>query len=295
MKALRFERTGDLGNLALAELPDPAPGEHEVLVRIKAAGVNRSDVSNVLGSHPYTTLPRTPGRDFAGVVEGGPVALVGRAVWGTGKEIGFTRDGTHAEYVVLPVDGVALKPERLSFEQAGSCGVPYVTAWHALESVPTAARLLVIGAAGAVGTAATHLARMRDMQVTGAVRGSELLQGGTVRGEWDAIFDTTGQWLASAIGALATFGRVIVIVSSGDGREQLPIRDLYRRAGSVVGVNSLLYSAAECARLLSQLAPAFEDGELVAPAGIATRPLLHAADAYAEIQRGQKGKLVIVP
>jgi len=116
-----------------------------------------------------------------------------------------------------------------------------------------------------------------------------------VRGEWDAIFDTTGHWLAAAIGALATFGRAIVIVSTGDGREQLPIRDLYRRAGSIVGVNSLLYSATECARLLSQLAPAFERGELVAPAGIVTRPLSQAVQAYAALQGGQKGKLVIVP
>ena len=60
-------------------------------------------------------------------------------------------------------------------------------------------------------------------------------------------------------------------------------------------MNSLLYSAAACARLLSQLAPAFEDGELVAPADVVTRPLSQAAQAYAALQGGQKGKLVIVP
>src|SRR5438477_388432 len=81
------------------------------LVRIKAAGLNKSEVSNVMGGHPYTTLPRTPGRDFAGVVERGPQALLGRAVWGTGNAIGFTRDGSHAEFIALPADAVALKPE----------------------------------------------------------------------------------------------------------------------------------------------------------------------------------------
>jgi NADPH:quinone reductase-like Zn-dependent oxidoreductase len=294
MKALRFHSTGDLAKLAIEEMPTPAPREDEVLVRIKAAGLNRSDVSNVMGGHPYTTLPRTPGRDFSGIVERGPAALVGQAVWGTGKEIGFTRDGSHAEYVVLPADGVALKPERLSFEEAACCGVPYVTAWHALESVQRGARLLVIGAAGAVGTAAIDLARMRGIDVTGAVR-NVLPEDQRLTGEWDAIFDTTGHWLTPAIGALARFGRVIVIVAHGDGRPQVPIRDLYRRGASIVGVNSLLYSAAECARLFSELKPKFESGDLRPPEGIVTRPLSEGPQTYAALQRGQKGKLVIVP
>src|SRR2546423_2111519 len=211
MKALRFQATGDLANLTLAELPTPAPRDGEVLVRVKAAGLNRSDVSNVRGGHPYATLPRTPGRDFSGIVERGPAAVLGKAVWGTGKELGFTRDGSHAEYLVLPADGVALKPERLSFAEAASCGVPYVTAWHALAGLKRGERILVIGAAGAVGTAAMHLARTRGVEAIGAVRTSELLQGGAVQGEWDVVFDTTGQWLAPAIGALARAGRVIVI------------------------------------------------------------------------------------
>jgi NADPH2:quinone reductase len=295
MKALRFESTGDLANLTLAEMPTPTPRDREVLVRVKAAGLNRSDVSNVMGGHPYTTLPRTPGRDFSGIVERGPAALLGKAVWGTGKELGFTRDGSHAEYVLLPADDVALKPERLSFEEAASCGVPYVTAWHALEGVKRGERVLVIGAAGAVGMAAMHLARMQGLEVIGAPRGSELLQGGTIRGEWDAIFDTTGQWLAPAIGALSRAGRVIVIVAPGDGRPQVPIRDLYRRGASIVGVNSLLYPTSECAGLLSHLASKFESGELRAPEGIVTQPLEEATHTYAALQRGQKGKLVIVP
>jgi NADPH:quinone reductase len=114
-------------------------------------------------------------------------------------------------------------------------------------------------------------------------------------GEWDAIFDTTGHWLAPAICALARHGRVIVIVAPGDGRAQVPIRDLYRRGASIVGVNSLLYSTADCARLFSELKPKFESGELRPPDGIVARALSEAAQAYAALQRGQKGKLVIVP
>jgi NADPH:quinone reductase len=309
VKALRFAKTGDLAHLALAECPAPLPGAGEVLVRVKAAGLNRSDVSNVMGGHPYTTLPRTPGRDFAGVVESGPAAFVGKAVWGTGKELGFTSDGSHAEYLVLPAEGVALKPERLSFAEAASCGVPYITAWHALAGVERGTKVLVIGAAGAVGVAATHLARLRGAAVAGAVRRSEqaalleksgfrpvlLAEGEPIDGNFDLIFDTTGQWLSASIGALARFGRVAVIVAPGDGRQSVPVRELYRRAASIVGVNSLLYSCLDCARLLSDLRPHFETGELPPPYSLEPRALVEGVEAYVALRCGHKGKLVLVP
>ncbi|RCH05423.1 alcohol dehydrogenase GroES-like domain protein [Pseudomonas aeruginosa] len=161
MKALQFDRTGDLAALKLVDMPDPLPAADEVRVEIRAAGLNPSDVKNVLGRFPYTTLPRVPGRDFAGVVVEGPKALLGQAVWGTGREPGFFRDGSHAQFLTLPAAGVALKPESLSFAQAASCGVPYSTAWDALQrsQVKAGTRLLVIGASGAVGKAALALAK----------------------------------------------------------------------------------------------------------------------------------------
>ena len=82
MKALQFDKTGDLSALRYVEVPTPVAGADEVLVQIKAAGLNPSDVKNVLGRFPYTTLPRIPGRDFAGVVVEGPQALIGQEVWG---------------------------------------------------------------------------------------------------------------------------------------------------------------------------------------------------------------------
>ena len=101
MKALQFSATGDLAALHVVDLPTPVPAAGQVLVRIKAAGLNPSDVKNVLGRFPYTTLPRVPGRDFAGVVEQGPAQLLGQEVWGTGKELGFFADGSHAQYLSL--------------------------------------------------------------------------------------------------------------------------------------------------------------------------------------------------
>ena len=79
MNALQFTATGDLANLSLVEVPVPVPSAGEVLVQIKAAGLNPSDVKNVLGRFPYTTLPRIPGRDFAGVAR----AVVGVRGWHT--------------------------------------------------------------------------------------------------------------------------------------------------------------------------------------------------------------------
>jgi NADPH:quinone reductase-like Zn-dependent oxidoreductase len=309
MKALRFARTGDLSHLALADEPRPAPDGGEILVRVRAAGLNKSDVSNVMGGHRYTTLPRTPGRDFAGIVEQGPPGLVGRGVWGTGKELGFTRDGSHAEYLVLPAEWAAIMPSRLSFAEAGSCGVPYVTAWHALENarVEKGTKLLVVGGAGAVGNAALHLGSLRGAEVLGAVRKPEQADLLRSRGfasvllsekqglppDMDVVFDTTGACLEPAIGALAVYGRVVVIVAPGEGRTSVPLRELYRRGASLVGVNSLLYSAAECARLLGELAPHFDSGRLRPPARIEERAL--APDAYALLKQGHAGKIVFTP
>ena len=318
MKALRFNTSGSLDKLQLEELTTPSPAEGDVLVRVLAAGLNTSDVSNVLGKHPYTTLPRTPGRDFAGVVSEGPAEMVGMAVWGTGKEFGFTRDGSHAEYLVAKAGGVALKPKSLSYSQAAACGVPLTTAWMALErcNVGPGCRLLVLAAGGGVGSMAVSLARWLGADVTAAVRKSEqvaalesrgvpvvMLAPDRTAGEsvrqhsdkgFDVVLDASGALLAEAIPLIAPFGRVAVIVSHGDGNVNVPVRDLYRRAGSIVGVNSLLYGAVECAEILARLGPAFDSGGLAPPAGIDERPLDRGVETYGELNRGVRRKFVFV-
>ena len=99
MRAIRFEAFGDPSVLHLSEVAAPAGDESTAVVRVMAASINPSDVKNVAGAMEQTTLPRIPGRDFAGVVEAGPAAWIGAAVWGTGGDTGFTREGTHAEAV----------------------------------------------------------------------------------------------------------------------------------------------------------------------------------------------------
>ena len=318
MKALQFDKTGDLSALRYVEVPTPVPGADEVLVQIKAAGLNPSDVKNVLGRFPYTTLPRIPGRDFAGVVVEGPQALIGQEVWGTGRELGFFADGSHAQFVKLPANGVALKPTHLSFAQAASLGVPYTTAWDALErSLVTAqTRLLVIGG-GAVGSAALALAKVRGAQVLAAARrpeqvkdlqaqGYQTLQldkpedlGAQVNavytGGADVIFDTTGFWLPASVAALAPFGRIAIIAAPVDGLVQLPALALYRKGGSVVGINSLLYGVQACAAMLDQFGRFFDQDLLPLPQGLFESPLAEGLERYAEVNQGSGDKVILLP
>lgn len=318
MKALQFDRLGSLEALKLVDLPLPAPGPGEALVRVHAAGLNPSDVKNVLGLFPYTTLPRVPGRDFAGVVVEGPADWIGREVWGTGRDLGFFRDGSHAEYLSLPVGGLAQKPAALSFVQAASCGVPFTTALNALDraDVRAGTRLLVIGAAGAVGSAAVELALRRGAEVIAAVRrpaqAAVLRSAGIPTIELDdhtvladalkphapggaeVIFDTTGFWLAAAVGALATFGRIAVIAAPLDqGHVRVPVLNLYRRGGLLVGINTLLYDVGDCAAMLSQMTDDFDAGHLHAPGDLQTWPVADGLAAYEATHRGSTGKAVL--
>ncbi|KFE46402.1 quinone oxidoreductase family protein [Pseudomonas syringae] len=319
MKALQFSRTGDLAALQYVDLPKPVAGPDEVLIQVKAAGLNPSDVKNVLGRFPYTTLPRVPGRDFAGIVVQGPQALLGQEVWGTGKEPGFFRDGSHAEFLTLPAKGVALKPKHLSFSQAASLGVPYTTAWDALQRslVGADTRLLVIGANGAVGSAALALGKILGAQVLGAVRRPEQLKAlqeqgfdailldaaeelagqvsGIFKGGADVIFDTTGFWLPGAVSALAPFGRIAIIAAPVDGHVQLPALALYRRGGSVVGINSLLYDCQACAKMLDQFGRFFDEGSLPLPTGLFESPLSEGLARYAEVNQGAGEKVILLP
>ena len=94
------------------ERPEPPPGH--AVVEVKAAAVNPSDVKAALGLMPHAIWPRTPGRDYAGTVVAGPAAWLGVDVWGTGGDLGVSRDGTHARYLVLPVDALSRKPQSVS-------------------------------------------------------------------------------------------------------------------------------------------------------------------------------------
>ena len=159
MRALRFNQFGDPAVLHLSELPDPVGTAQDAVIRVEAASVNPSDVKNVAGLMDWTVLPRTPGRDFAGVVVSGPPEWQGAVVWGTGGDTGFTRDGSHAEFISIPVDALVRKPERLSFDEASTVGVNFVVGWYGAVGDGAAGRrrndcdLRYLGGSGRCGRA----------------------------------------------------------------------------------------------------------------------------------------------
>src|SRR5215218_2437183 len=103
-------------------------GANDLLIEVRAAAVNPSDVKAATGLMPYAVFPRTPGRDYAGVVIDGPAALVGTEVFGSSGDLGIRRDGTHATHLVVEAEAVVPKPGNISLVEAAGIGVPFVTA-----------------------------------------------------------------------------------------------------------------------------------------------------------------------
>src|ERR1700751_117722 len=118
MKVIEFKEFRSPSQLHLAERPLPQADANTAVVRIEAASVNPSDVKNVAGRMSQATLPRVPGRDYSGVVVDGPKECIHQKGWGPGGDVGFTRDGSHAQYIQVPVASLVRKPETLSYEQA---------------------------------------------------------------------------------------------------------------------------------------------------------------------------------
>jgi NADPH:quinone reductase-like Zn-dependent oxidoreductase len=310
MRAVVIQQFGQPKQLKLLEVPTPEPGADEVLVAVKAAAINPSDVKNVQGVMHGTTLPRIPGRDFAGVIVRG-ARDIGREVWGTGGDIGFTRDGSHAEYILLPVAAIAPKPAALSMEAAGSAGVTFVTAWLAMVSSAAVAAgdvAVIIGAAGGVGSASVQIAKSRGAKVIGVVRSDddvaaaresgaddvinsksvnffEAIQSLTNYRGADIVFDTSGMMFAEAVEVAAERGRIPVITAPRDGMATFNLRNVYRKNLRIVGVDSRPLDVVACANLLAELAPGFEAGRFtVKPRR--TFPLGSAIEAYEQAAKG---------
>src|SRR5882757_3016433 len=154
--------------------------ENEVLVEVKAAAVNPSDVKAATGLMPYAVFPRTPGRDYAGVVIDGPAGSIGREVFGSSGDLGIRRDGSHATHLVVEADAVVEKPKGISWEEAAGIGVPFVTAMEGFRraGIPKPDEIvLVMGVNGKVGQAAVQIASWHGARVIGVVRRSEPYEG----------------------------------------------------------------------------------------------------------------------
>jgi NADPH:quinone reductase len=307
MKALRFGKFGPPSVLAIEEVPQPEPHDGEALVQVKAAAINPSDVKNVSGQFKGTTLPRTPGRDFSGIVVAGKKHL-GQEVWSSGPGFGVTRDGAHAEYVAISEEALALKPRTLSLGEAAAIGVPFITAWSALvhaAQLQGGETILIIGAAGAVGQAATQIANWRKARVLGAARSSHPIPGAAVvintttddlrervfeltngKGA-DAVFDTVGGALFEpALRSLRLGGRQVAVTSTGERRVCFDLIDFYHNLSRLIGIDSMKLTPRDVAAIAEELQPGFE-AEILKPPPLQIVPFENAVEAYERIASGK--------
>src|SRR5882762_4339437 len=218
MRALQCTEFGPVSNLRLIELPEPQADSATAIVKVAAGAISPSDVKNVEGKMEHTTLPRVPGRDYAGTVVKGPLEWIGAEVWGTGGEIGYSVDGSHAELIAVPVASLRRKPKRLSLEQAAAIGVTYLAAWLGVveyAQLASGETLLVTGAGGGVGGAAAQIGKWRGARVIG-VDQHELPPGSPAAAALDDFFVPGDEPLGSVV-RRATGGRGAEVVFDAVG------------------------------------------------------------------------------
>jgi NADPH:quinone reductase len=308
--------------LELAGLPRPEAGQDQCVIEVTSAGVNPSDVKATLGMMPHAIWPRTPGRDYAGVVIDGPSQWIGRQVWGSGGELGIRRDGTHGKYLRIGVEAVREKPATLSLLEAGAVGVPFITAYEGLRraGMPTAdSVVLVCGGNGKVGQATIQIATALGARVFAVERGDEPYRGhasgavrmidasrenisAVVRDETgghgaDIVYNTVGSPYFERANMAMSIGATQIFISTIEKLVPFDIFAFYRGQHTYVGVDTLALDSVACAKILDALAPMFASGALkpfpVLPEY--TYALADAGDAYRTVLLGALERVVLKP
>ncbi|VTU18637.1 Beta-ketoacyl-acyl-carrier-protein synthase I [Variovorax sp. PBS-H4] len=312
--------TLDALKLDIAEQCEPAVRPGFAVVRVGAAAVNPSDVKASLGLMPQAVWPRTPGRDFAGVVVAGPTEWVGREVYGSGGDIGITRDGSHARFLSLPVAALHARPRSISMDEAGAVGVPFVTAYEGFRrsGMPQAGQtVLVLGANGKVGQAAVQLAAQGGARVIAvqrragpfegfacapvdvvdagagdvAARVRELTDG---RGA-DIVYNTVGSAYFDAGNKAMAKGATQIFIATHDRAVPFDIFAFYRGMHTYVGIDSLALDCVAATAQLDAMREGFERGTL-RPFPVARAFTLdEAADAYRLVLSGSTDRVVLRP
>ena len=329
--ALAFEASSLRLNAKAANAASIAPaiekqlltrGPQDVIVEIRAAGVNPSDVKAATGLMPYAVFPRTPGRDFAGIVVDGPSEWLGRAVFGSSGDLGIRRDGTHATHLAVEAAALVEKPGNISMDEAAGIGVPFVTAIEGYRraGMPGARdTVLVMGLNGKVGQAATQLASWRGAKVIGVVRKDEAYEGhasgpvevinasttdiaARVRDLTDGkgadiVFNTVGDpYFEAANKSLALAGRQILIAAV-DKTVPFNILEFYRGRHTYVGIDTLALSSVASADILREALPGFVSGHLkpYPIARNATYSLTDAKAAYLAVSGSSRDRVILKP
>jgi NADPH2:quinone reductase len=295
---------------------------NEVLIEVKAAAVNPSDVKAATGMMAYAVFPRTPGRDYAGIVIDGPADSIGREVFGSSGDLGIRRDGTHATHLAVEADAVVEKPKGLSFDEAAGIGVPFVTAMEGLRraGMPNKGEtVLVMGVNGKVGQAAVQIASWKGARVIGVVRKNEPYEGhanspvevidsstadvaARVReltgGKGaDLVFNTVGDpYFQAANNSLALRGRQILIATI-EKIVPFNILEFYRGQHTYVGVDTLGLSSVATGAVLRELVPGFASGHLkpfpINPGAIYR--LENAKGAFVAVAGSSRDRVILRP
>ena len=319
MRAIVVREFGGPEVMKLEDVPEPAAGPGQLLVRVKAVGVNPVDGYIRSGSYARKpTLPYTPGTDIAGTVEqvGAGVTRFapGARVYAHNAVGGYAECALCEEWQAHPL------PERISFAQGAALGVPYATAWRALflrARARAGETVLVHGASGGVGTAAVQIARAHGLQVIGTAGTPDGLALARAQGAHHVLnhrdadylqqvrpltggrgVDVVLEMLANVnldkdLEVLAHHGRVIVIGSRG--RVEIDPRKTMGVDGAILGMTLFNADRPEFHEIHSGIVAGLENGTLN-PVVARELPLADAVASHvAVLEPGAMGKIVLVP
>ncbi len=324
MKALQCNTFGPVEQLMLVDMPDPVAGEGEILVEVRAIGVNFPDALIVQGKYQTKpAVPFAPGFECAGVVK-----AVGASVTGfrPGDRVVALPDiGAYAELVRVPAWRAFLLPDTIDFATAAAFLLTYGTAWYGLVSCGHLAKdetLLVLGASGGVGLAAVHIGKLLGARVIAAASSDEKLALCTRNGADDTInysrddiktrvrevtggkganviLDPVGgDFSEAALRSIAWRGRLLVVGFANGVIPRLPANFILLKNCSVIGVLWGEYSVREPESFRAEmeaLLQRFATGELM-PHISARYPLAQGVAALqAMLERRVTGKVVIEP
>jgi NADPH:quinone reductase len=301
--------------LSIAEHPDPEPGHGEILVRVRAAGLNGADLHQLAGSYPAP--PGSP-EDIPGLELAGEVVACGPGVlrFSEGDRVmSIVGGGGQAELAVIHERIAMPVPENLPWPEAGGTPEVFTTAHDAVftqAELTVGDRLLVHGGAGGVGTAAVQLGRAAGARVTATVRNPELRDqvaelGATVvepegfreHGPYDVILELIGAVnLTENLLSLETGGRITVIGMGAGAKGEINLGILLMKRGRIHGstlrARPLEAKAATARAMERSVLPLLAAGAVRVPIA-ATYPLAEAPAAYEHFRTGGKfGKIVLL-
>lgn len=306
-KAVQFDSYGGVDVLQVRDVPRPVPAAGEVLVEVKAAGINPSEAVIRSGALHYlwpATFPSGQGSDLAGVVAELGSGVSGFAIGG--EVIGFSmRRSSHAEYVTVPTNQLTPRPAEVPWEVAGSLFVAGVTAYAAVQAVRLIRgdTVVIAGASGGVGSIAVQLARRAGATVLGIAGPSN----NTWLADHGAVPVNYGHDLSARLRAAAPSGHIDGLLDFfGGGYVAMAIEDLKLPPDKVdtiadfdavkrFGVQSKGGADAATAAVVAELADLVARGDLEVPiAGVFA--LDNVRDAFRELElRHTRGKLVLRP